>query len=92
MSSPQTPVVVPFHPAPARVVVPLFARSHPSVPAAVSLEQRESFRRGLELARRIEATRKPLVEWHDAPARTGRVTTLLLLVVIAGVAVLRAFA
>lgn len=92
MSSPQTPVVVPLRPAVARVVVPLFPNPRPVPSGAVSLEQRESFRRGVELARRMEAERKPLIEWHDAPGRTGRVTTLALLALVAAVALIGALA
>lgn len=90
MSSPQTPVVVPLRPASAQVVVPLFPNPHPVTSGVVTPEQRESFRRGVELARRMEAQRKPLIEWHDAPGRTGRVTTLLLIALIAVVAVVGA--
>ena len=92
MSSPQSPVVVPLRPASARVVVPLFANPHPITSGVVSLEQRESFRRGIELAQRMEAARKPLIDWQHAPGRTGRVTTLLLLALVAAVAVAGALA
>lgn len=92
MSSPQTPVVVPLRPASAQVVVPLFPNPHPITSGAVSLEQRESFRRGVALAQRMEAERKPLIEWHPAPGRTGRVTTLALLALVAAVVLIGAFA
>ena len=93
MPSPQHPAASPVPNASADVIVLPLARTPPPITSGVvSLEQRESFRRGVDHALRMAGARRPLVEWQDAAGGSGRRNTLVLLALVATAALISAVA